>query len=72
MTNVLDVASYILQLGKGNAVDGEYDLTPMNVLEVWAVRRMEAKGYDPPRNPVGYGSNQQRDYLKRINGNLFR
>jgi uncharacterized phage-associated protein len=31
MSNVLDVVNYIIQLGRENAVDGEYDLTHMKL-----------------------------------------
>jgi uncharacterized phage-associated protein len=31
MSSVFDVANYIIQLGKENVIDGEYDLTPMKL-----------------------------------------
>jgi uncharacterized phage-associated protein len=52
MTSVFDVAKYILQLGKENAVDGEYDLTPMKLQKlVYYCQGFHLALYDKPLFP---------------------
>ncbi|MDR3342200.1 MAG: DUF4065 domain-containing protein [Treponema sp.] len=52
MTSVFDVANYILQLGKENVVDGEYDLTPMKLQKlVYYCQGFHLALYDKPLFP---------------------
>jgi uncharacterized phage-associated protein len=52
MSNVLDVASYIIQLGRENADEGEYDLTPMKIQKlVYYCQGYHLALYDKPLFP---------------------
>jgi uncharacterized phage-associated protein len=52
LTNVFDVANYILQLGKENVADGEYDLTPMKLQKlVYYCQGFHLALYDKPLFP---------------------